>query len=137
MDEAQAISTVDWRARVSALDQGSRCGSETIRERLLKPMDGEVAKSFSEAQLRELERILAASASRRVPVDVRITVPFLWRRYFVTFIAGPEQRSEERLKEERAKHAICSFANVCFLVFLLTLSGPTLVDLVHIFVAAG
>ncbi len=40
MDEAQAISTVDWRARVSALDQGSWSYSETIRERLLKPMDG-------------------------------------------------------------------------------------------------
>jgi hypothetical protein len=137
MDEAQTISTVDWRARVSALDQGSRSGSETIRERLLKPMDGEVAKSFSEAQLRELERVLATSASRRLPVDVRITVPFLWRRYFVTFLAGPEQRSEERLKAERAKHAICTFANACFFVFLLTLSVPALIGLVHIFAAAG
>jgi hypothetical protein len=137
MDEAQAISTIDWRARVSALDQGSRSGSETIRDRLLKPMDGEVAKFFSEAQLRELERALAASASRRLPIDVRITVPFFWRRYFVTFLAGPEQRSEERLKSERAKHAIGSFANVCIFVFLLTLFVPALIGLVHIFAAAG
>ena len=99
--------------------------------------EGEVAKSFSEAQLRELERVLAASASGRVPVNIRITVPFLWRRYFVTFLAGPEQRSEERLKAERAKHAICSFANVCFFAFLLTLFVPALIGLVHIFAAGG
>lgn len=137
MDEARTISAGDWHAQVSALAQEARSSSETIRERLLKRMDGEVAKSFSEAQLHELERVLAAPASGRPAINIRVTAPLFWRRYFITFLAGPERRSEERLKEERARHAIWTVANICSFVFLLMLFVPTFIGLVHIFANAG
>ena len=137
MDEARTISALDWHAQVSALDQHSRSGSETIRDRLLKRMDGEVAKTFSEAQLKEHERVLAAPASGRPVIDIRLTAPLLWRRYFITVLAGPEQRSKERLKEERARHTIWTVANICSFVFLLLLFIPTFIGLIHIFANAG
>jgi hypothetical protein len=132
MDEARTISATDWSARKAALQQAAPARPGTIRDRLLGPMNPEIAKSFSEIQLRELERVIAAAPARRLPIDIRITVPFFWRRYFITLLAGPERRSPERLKSERAKHALWTFANVCFFVFLLVLFVPTFIGLVHI-----
>ncbi len=137
MDKAQAIATVDWHKQVAALNQDSPSLVGTIRERLLTRMDPDIARSFSEAQLRELERALAAPASRRPAVDIRLTAPFFSRRYFITLLAGPEQRSQERLQDERARHTIWTVANTCLFAFLLLLFVPTLIGLVHIFANMG
>ena len=132
MDEAQTISSAEWHKQVSALQETSRSNRETIRDRLLKRMDRNVAKSFSEDQLRELERVLTSQTTNGPPVDIRITLPFFWHRVFVTFLAGPERRSARRLKEDRAKHALWTFANICTFVFVLVLFVPTLIGPVHI-----
>jgi hypothetical protein len=137
MDEARTISAANWTAQKSALNQEAPVRPGTTRDDLLEQMDPEVARSFTQAQLQEIKRVLPAPASRRLPIDIRITVPFLRRRYFITVLAGPEQRSEERLKEERAPHPLWTFANVCSFVFLLLLFIPTFIGLVHIFAFAG
>ncbi len=137
MDEARTISAADWGEQGAALQQEAPARPGTIRDSLLGPMDPEVARSFTDAQLRELERVLTAPASRRLPLDIRITVPFFWRRYFINFRAGSEQRSRERLKDDRARHALWTFANVCSFVFLLALSIPALIGLIHIFAIAS
>lgn len=137
MDKAQAIAAVDWHKQIAALNESSPSDAGTIRERLLTRMDPEVAGSFSEAQLRALEGALAAPASRRPAVDIRLTAPFFRRRFFITLLAGPEQRSQERLKQERARHAIWTLANTCLFVFLLLLFVPTFIGLVHIFANMG
>ena len=137
MDEAQTIAAGDWRAAESDLAQDEPVRRGSLLDRLLGPMDREVANSFTEAQLQELERVLAASSSRRLPIDIRITLPALRRRYFLTVLAGPERRSAERLKLERAKHRLWTFWNVCTFVFLLVLFVPTFIGLVHIFASAG
>ena len=59
------------------------------------------------------------------------------RRYFIALLAGPERRSRERLKEERACYTIWTLANSCLFVFLLLLFVPTLIGLVHIFANMG
>jgi hypothetical protein len=100
-------------------------------------MDQKIRQSFTETQLRELERVLAPFSARRQPVDVRISVPLFRRRYFMTILAGPELRSAERLKADRAKHAIATTANICFFAFLLTMIVPTMIGLYHIINAAG
>lgn len=135
MDEAQTITAGDWSAAETGLKQPVQRGS--LLERLLGPMVRDVANSFTEAQLQELERVLGASSSRRLPIDIRITLPALRRRYFVTILAGPERRSAERLKQERAKHRLWTVWNVCCFVFLLVLFVPTFIGLVHIFASAG
>ena len=109
MDEARTISAVDWGEQGAALQQEAPARPGAIRDSLLGPVDPDVARSFTDAQLHELERVLTAPASRRLPLDIRITVPFLWRQYFITFLAGSERRPSERLQEERAKHALWAF----------------------------
>jgi hypothetical protein len=132
MDEARTISAANWTAQKSALNQEAPVRPGTTKDDLLEQMDPEVARSFTQAQLQEIKRVLPAPASGRLPIDIRITVPFLRRRYFITVLAGPEQRSEERLKVERAKHVLWTFTNVCCFVFLLLLFIPALIGLVHI-----
>ncbi len=103
-----------------------------ILRRLLGPMDREVALSFTDEQIRELERVLAAAPARRLPIDIRVTVPFFGRGFFITVLAGPERRSKARLKAERAKHALWTFANLCCFAFLLVLFVPTAIGFVHL-----
>jgi hypothetical protein len=49
------------------------------------------------------------------PVNIRLSVPFFTRRYYLTIIGGEEQRSTERLAEEREKHPLTTTANMIFL----------------------
>ena len=131
MDEASTIAAADWGAHAT-LPEAPSARRGRIHERLLGPMDPEIARSFTDIQIRELERVLTAPSARRLPIDIRITVPFLRRGFFITFLAGPERRSAERLKEERTKHALWTFWNVCCFVFLFVLFVPTFIGLVHI-----
>ena len=132
MDEASTISAAEWGEREDALHQGPAARRGTIRERVLGPMDPKIAGSFTDVQIRELERVLAASSARRLPIDIRISVPLFGRKFFISFLAGPERRSADRLKEERAKHALWTFWNMCCFVFLLVLFVPTFIGLVHV-----
>lgn len=59
------------------------------------------------------------------------------RRNFITFLAGSERRSKERLKEERARYPIWTLVNACFFAFLLLFFVPALIGLVHIIAFAG
>ncbi len=49
------------------------------------------------------------------PVNIRLSIPLFTRRYYLTVIAGKEQRSTERLAEEREKHPLTTTANLIFL----------------------
>lgn len=133
MDEARTISAAGWGMRMAALNQAAPGERASIRDRLMGPMDPAVARSFTEDQVRELERVLAAAPARRPPIDIRITVPFFQGGFFITLLAGRERRSAERRKAERAKHALWTVANATCFVFLLVLFIPTFIGLVHIF----
>lgn len=49
------------------------------------------------------------------PINLRLTVPLLFKRYYVTIVAGEERRSPERRVEERQKHPIRTTGNVIVL----------------------
>ncbi len=48
-------------------------------------------------------------------VNIRVSIPLLAGRYYLTVIAGKEQRSTERLAEERENHPLATTANMIFL----------------------
>ncbi len=49
------------------------------------------------------------------PVNIRLSIPFFTRRYYLTVIGGTEERSTERLAEDREKHPLATTANMIFL----------------------
>ncbi len=48
-------------------------------------------------------------------VNIRLSIPLLAGRYYITLLAGRESRSTERLKQEREKHPLASTANMIVL----------------------
>ncbi len=50
------------------------------------------------------------------PVDIRLSIPLLFRRFYVTIVAGPERRSRERRAVDRRNHRLASLGNALFVL---------------------
>ena len=61
------------------------------------------------------------------PVNMRVSIRTLFRRYYIVLIAGPERRSEERRAEERKYHRFNKLGNYLFLGALALLGIYALV----------
>ena len=48
-------------------------------------------------------------------VNIRLSIPLVFRRFYVTIVAGPERRDRERLEAERARHPVYKLGNIVFL----------------------
>ena len=99
-------------------------------------MPPEIAASFTESQLSAIESALDNRSRRRLPLDIRLSVPFFWGRFFPVFLGGSEKRSPERLKRERVKHVLWTFTNVCTLVFVVLFIAPAVIGIIHMLGAA-
>jgi hypothetical protein len=53
---------------------------------------------------------------RSHPVDIRISIPLPFRRFYVTIVAGPERRSSARRASDRRSRQLASFGNVLFVL---------------------
>ena len=62
-------------------------------------------------------------------VNIRLTIPLLFRTYYVTIVFGPERRSTERRASERQKHPLFTLGNVIAYFFAGTVCGLTLLSL--------
>ncbi len=57
------------------------------------------------------------------PINIRLSIPLLIKRYYVTIIAGEERRTPERLSVERRKHPLVSRGNLVFFTLAGTVIG--------------
>lgn len=55
-------------------------------------LEPEIANSFTEAQKRALRGLLVTRGASRHMVDLRHTIPFLGKRYYLAFFFGRERR---------------------------------------------
>ncbi len=111
-------------------------GYPSSRRRFLESMPEEVASSFTELQLEMIEHALEGGKWRDHPVDVRLSIPVLRRRFYFVLLAGPEQRSAERRISERARRPLRSVSDmIVFAVFLLLLVPMAIGSLDLIFMA--
>lgn len=60
------------------------------------------------------------------PINLRVTLPIPFRRWYVTLVAGPERRSNERLISERKKHPLETLPNLMFLLSIGIVSTTVL-----------
>ncbi len=102
-------------------------GYPTFRRRLLESMPEEVASSFTELQLETIEHVLEGGKWRAHPVDVRLSIPVLRRRFYFVLLAGPERRSAERRKYERARRPVRVIADMILGALFFVLLVPVLV----------
>ena len=47
-------------------------------------------------------------------INIRLSIPRFFTRYYVTIVAGKERRSRERRVQERQKHPLTGFGNLVF-----------------------
>lgn len=57
------------------------------------------------------------------PVNIRLSIPLLFGRYYVTIVAGKERRSGERLASERKKHPFMKLGNLVVMAACGTICG--------------
>ena len=57
------------------------------------------------------------------PINIRISIPYFFGRWYFTVIAGPERRDQERRAVERRKHPLLRLGNVIFLFLLGAVIG--------------
>ena len=68
------------------------------------------------ARLGQQQWVLRDPDGRRSPVDIRLSIPFLRRRFFFSVRAGRERRAPARLIAERKKHPLRTAGNLLFIV---------------------
>jgi hypothetical protein len=94
----------------------------SFRRRLLANMPEDVFNSLTELQLAAIERALDSGRWQAHPLDIRLSLPFFWRRCYLVLLAGPERRSAERRRSERIERPLRTIGNMAvFAVFLLLL----------------
>ena len=107
-------------------------GYPSSRRRFLERMPEEVASSFTELQLETIEHALEGDKWRDHPVDVRLSIPVLRRRFYFVLLAGPERRSAERRKYERARRPVRVIADIILLALFFVLLVPAAVGSIHL-----
>ncbi len=95
-------------------------------------MPEEVVSSFTELQLESIERALEGGRWDDHPVDLRLSIPVLWRRFYFVLLAGPERRSAERRKNERARRPGRVIADVILFVLFFMLLVPGAIGSIHL-----
>ena len=130
MDDARTAQVIEWTDHKETAVSLTENGPSFCR-RLLANVPQEVAASFTAAQLAAIESALEDRSRRRLPLDIRLSIPFFRRDFFLVFLGGREKRSPERLKRDRVKHGLWTFINVCTLVFFLLFLVPAVIGMIH------
>lgn len=80
----------------------------------------EVLQALTADQLELLRALAKPTGWRRHPINLRLTLPFVGHRMFLTIVGGEEHRGAERLQHERERHPLFTLGNFLFLsVFLV------------------
>ncbi len=69
------------------------------------------------------------------PVNIRLSIPLLFGRYYVTVVAGKERRSGERLANERKKHPLMKLGNLVVMAACGTICGLVALSMFQLAIA--
>ncbi|MFE4105188.1 hypothetical protein [Almyronema epifaneia] len=103
-----------------------------VFKQFIERLPPHIVASFSEAQLNAMQKALEPRAWRQHPVDLRLSVPLLWKRFYVVLVAGPERRTPDRRASDRSAQALWTSGNL-IVMFLVSLAGVLMLSgLLHI-----
>lgn len=74
-----------------------------------------ILDSFTNEQREALHKAITDPWDRH-RVDIRLSTPFLHRRYYMTLVSGGERRDSGRIATERHHYPLRTAANVLFFV---------------------
>lgn len=73
-----------------------------------------VTDTLTPQQQAAIRDALAEPEWKLHPVNIRVTLPFLKRRYYVTVVGGEDKRSAARRAHDRRKYPLRTIANIFF-----------------------
>lgn len=85
---------------------------------LFARLPARVVATLTSEQKDAIRRALGDPAWRHPPVNVRLSLPLLGGRYFLTILGGRERRSATRLAHERRTFPLGTVANFGFFLCL-------------------
>ncbi|WP_069186528.1 hypothetical protein [Candidatus Terasakiella magnetica] len=95
------------------------------------PVEGDVLASLDEWRRHSLnEAVEEPSWTSKHPINIRLSIPFIKKQYYLTIVGGREKRSQERRFEERSSHPLRTFMNMLFALGVV--SGATVLMLVFL-----
>lgn len=114
---------------MDTLTQENPKTSDQFIQRFLMNVPPGVASSFTDAQLAAIKSALGSNWSRH-PVEIRRSIAFFGRRYFIVVLGGVERRSDERVRADYARRPLWTFANCVViggfvLMLLFSMIGST------------
>jgi hypothetical protein len=106
----------------------------SVSNDLLDRLPPEVLETFTPEQRAALWGAARPSTWRYHPIDIRISLPFLGMRWFLTVVSGVERRSPNRRRRDSRTHPFLTISNIIFLAvmfFAAVALGSVLTDLLH------
>lgn len=96
------------------MPDGSVIGS-TINERFFRRLSDDVTAGLTAEQRSAIAAALAAESVNSPPINIRVSIPSPFGRWYVTIFAGREKRSRARLKDDRNIYPLRTFGNILFI----------------------
>lgn len=72
----------------------------------------------------DLKQALARAAAPRWadhPIDIRLSIPLPFGRYYLALVLGPERRSDDRRKAEGGRRRLMTAGNLLFILTVVVL----------------
>ena len=89
-----------------------------IVDQFLDRMPSRMAGTFTGEQRAALYRALKAESWRNHPVNIRLSIPFFGKGFYLTLVAGREKRAKARLKRQKRIFPLHRLGNILFLLGL-------------------
>ncbi|AFZ59809.1 hypothetical protein H6G54_05685 [Anabaena cylindrica FACHB-243] len=87
-------------------------------QKILARIPTQIAATFTDAQLTELKKVFIDRVSNSSKVDMRLSIPFFKRRFYLVLLMGKENRSQQRLKNSNFKVVNGYLATIYSLVIM-------------------
>lgn len=98
------------------MSKASSFKQNSALERFLRRLPDDVSDSFTVEQLQAMQAALQTTQWRKHPVDIRLTIPVLWKKFYFVLIVGPERRTKRR----NSIAPIWTPANILFTIGLIS-----------------
>ncbi len=94
---------------------------DPIFERLFSKISPKIANSFTDEQLKALQRGFGSKVGTRHSLDIRVSVPIPGLGFYLVLLAGSERRSQQRLQYEKGRYPFFNIGNLIFITVFLTI----------------
>ena len=87
-----------------------------LADAILAKMPSDVRATLGPDQIVALRRAANDVSWSSHPVNIRLTIPTIFKRYYLVIPGGSERRDRERIAAERRRNPLYTLSNVLFLL---------------------